>query len=54
MKVELCEVAQVIRVSDRVMAVVLVFEEDMLRLIRGYFPQSGRCSLRVWCRSRTF
>ena len=30
------------RVSDRVMAVVVVFEEDVLRLIRGYAPQSGR------------
>ena len=29
-------------VSDRVMAVVLVFEEDVLWLICGYAPQSGR------------
>ena len=28
-------------VSDRVMAVVLVFEKDVLRLICGYAPQSG-------------
>ena len=29
------------RVSDRVMAVVLVFEEHVLRLICGYALQSG-------------
>ena len=29
-------------VSDRVMAVVLIFEEDVLRLICGYAPQNGR------------
>ena len=28
-------------VSDRVMAFVLVFEEDVLRLICGYAPQNG-------------
>ena len=28
--------------SDRVMTVVVVFEEDVLRLICGYVPQSGR------------
>ena len=27
--------------SDRVMAVVLVFEEDVLRLICGHAPQGG-------------
>ena len=32
---------EVRRVSDRVMTVV-VFEEDVLRLIYGYAPQSGR------------
>ena len=26
------------------MTVVVVFEEDLLRLICGYAPQSGRCS----------
>ena len=31
------------RVSDRVMSAV-VCEEDMLRLICGYAPQSGRSS----------
>ena len=42
-KDELCEqVVDVSRVSDRVMAVVLVFEEDVLRLICGYAPQSVR------------
>ena len=30
------------RVSDTVMAIVLVFEEDVLRLICEYAPQSGR------------
>ena len=34
------KVAEVRRVSDRVMTVV-VFEEDVLRLICGYAPQSG-------------
>ena len=29
-------------VSDRVMVVVFVYEEDVLRLICGYVPQSGR------------
>ena len=28
--------------SNRVMAVVVAFEEDVLRLICGYAPQSGR------------
>ena len=37
---ELCEnVVEVRRVSDRMMAVVMVFE-DVLRLICGYAPQS--------------
>ena len=39
--VELCEVEEVRRVSDRVMAVVLFSEEDELRLICGCAPQSG-------------
>ena len=34
------EVVEVRRVSDRVMTVV--FKEDVLRLICGYSPQSGR------------
>ena len=42
MKDELCEkVAEVRRISDRVMTVV-VFIEDVLRLICGYAPQRGR------------
>ena len=42
-KEELCEkVVEVRRVSDRVMAVVLVFEEYVLRLISRYALQSGR------------
>ena len=39
-----CEqVVEVRRVSDRVMAVIVVFDEDGLRLICGYDPQSERC-----------
>ena len=41
-KEELCEkVVEVRRVSDRVM-IVIVFKEDVLKLICGYAPQSGR------------
>ena len=44
-KEELCEkVIEVRRRSDRVMAVVLVFEEEVVRVICGYGPQSGRDS----------
>ena len=39
---ELCEVVEVRRVSDRVMSVMLVFEDDVLRLICWYSLQSGR------------
>ena len=43
LKDQLCEkVVEVRRVSDRVMTLV-VFEKDVLRLICGYAPQSGRC-----------
>ena len=42
MKEELCVEVQVRRVIDRVMAVVLVFQEDVLRLICEYAPQSGK------------
>ena len=42
MKEELCEkVVRVRLVSDRVMAVVVVFEVSVLRLICGYTQQSG-------------
>ena len=42
MKEELCKkVVEVRRVSDRVKVVVLVFEEDVMRLICGFAPQSG-------------
>ena len=42
-KVELCEkVVEARRLSDGVMTVVVVFEEDVLRLIWGFVPQSGR------------
>ena len=42
-KDKLCEnMVEVRRVSDRVMTVVVLFEEDVLRLICGYAPQSGR------------
>ena len=44
MKEELCEkMVEVRRLSDRVMTVSVVFEEDVLRLICGYVPQCGRC-----------
>ena len=36
------EGGEVRRVSDRVMTVVIA-EEDVLRLICGHAPQSGRC-----------
>ena len=40
---ELCEmVVKLKKVSDRVMTDVVVFEGDVLRLICGYAPQSGR------------
>ena len=43
MKDERCEkVLEVRRVSERVMTVVVGFEEDVLWLICGYVPQSGR------------
>ena len=41
---ELCEkVVDVGRVGDRVMAIVLVFEENVLRLNCGYALLSGGC-----------
>ena len=43
LKGELCvNVVEVKRVSDRVMTVVVFFEEGVLRLICGYAPQSAR------------
>ena len=36
-------VVEIRTVSDRVMVVVLVFQEDVLRLIYGHALQSGRC-----------
>ena len=42
-KEELCEnMAEVRMVSDRVMTLAVVFEEDVLRLICGYAPKSGK------------
>ena len=42
-KEELCEeVVEVGRVSDRVMAVALVIEDDVQRLICGYAPLSEK------------
>ena len=42
-KQELCEkVVEVRWISDTVMTFVIVFEENVLRLICGYVPQSGR------------
>ena len=41
-KEELCEkMLEVRRASDRVMTIVVVFEEDLLRLICGYPQKSG-------------
>ena len=48
-KEELCDmVVEVRRVSDRVITVV-VFEEDVLRLICGYAPQCGRSLAEKQC-----
>ena len=42
-KEEMCEkVVEVRRESDRAMTVVLVIEDDVMRLACGYAPQSGR------------
>ena len=42
---EVCErVVEVRRLSDRVMTVVIIFEEDVLKLICGYALLSGRIS----------
>ena len=42
-KEEICDkVIEVRRRSDRVMTVVLAFEEELVRVICGYGPQSGR------------
>ena len=42
-KEELYEkVVEVRMVSDKVMTLVVVYEQDVLRLTRGYSPQSGR------------
>ena len=50
-KEELCEkVVEVRRISDRVMTIVVVFEEGVLRLICGYTPQSGR----IWRKNSIF
>ena len=39
----MCEkMVEVRRVTDRVMTVVVVYEEDVLRLICGHDPQGGR------------
>ena len=43
LKIELCKKAiKVQRKSDRVMAMVLVFEEEVIRVICVYAPQVGR------------
>ena len=42
-KEELCEkVVEVRRKRDRVMALVSAFEDELVRLICAYEPQSGR------------
>ena len=44
-KEELCEkVVEVLRKSDRVMTVVMAFEEEVVRILCAYDPQSGRTS----------
>ena len=49
MKEELCEnVVEVGRVGDRVMTVVVVFEEDVLRLILGHAPQKKKFEEKRW------
>ena len=40
---DMCEVVEARRVSDRVITVVLVLEEDLMRLICGCAPQNHRC-----------
>ena len=51
MNEELCEkVVEVKRVSDKVMAVVLVFEEDLLRLFYLYVPQL----MEIWKKNSLF
>ena len=46
MKEELCEkVVEVRRKSDKVIRVVMVLEEEGLRIICVYAPQSGRESI---------
>ena len=42
MKKELCEKNEVRRKSDRVIAMVLVFEEEVIKVICAYAPQVGR------------
>ena len=56
MKEELCEVVEVRRKSDRVMKVVMALEEEVVRIICVYGPQSGRTgaekerlSDNLWC-----
>ena len=39
--VELHEKVVEVRVSDNVIAIVMAFEQDVLRMIWGYAPQSG-------------
>ena len=49
-KEELCEkVVEVRRKSDRVMSMVIVFKEEVMRVICGYAPQSGRTSTEKEC-----
>ena len=51
LKEELCEKEmEVRRVSDKVMTVVLVFEEDIFRLICGYALLSEISSKKLFCR----
>ena len=41
-KEELCEKVVEVKRCDRVMAIGLVIEEEVVRVIRAYAPQSGK------------
>ena len=53
MKEELCEkIVEVRRKSDRVMAIMLVLEEEVIRVICAYTPQVGKseCKKGQFCK----
>ena len=45
MKEKLCKKVEVRKKSDRVMAMMLVFEEEVIRVICAYARQVGRRSI---------